>query len=390
MTTSRRSSAPCRIRWIACRVSYTVAAALSVMETSPSNFAGVKSSLISLIRKSSFLYSMVVHRPLKKTYLASAGPRVSLRSDAIGLCYALRKIRLILLARRIGPSRYPQAGCDDTCAQPHRCPHDRPNGSESKTVRVPRPPSSPQCFAAEGSQQSRGHHQQRRISEEGHAWIEGVGQEAAEQRRGNGADLSDGPARGLQAPAGAAGHDVVSRRRERAQRKAVGHAPERHQYPQPKETLRERDKQEHESGYAGARHRGPFSAYLVDDEPGGENHAENEQTHDAEERAHLARRKAEAGACVEREHALQRHPVHEAGERGEDQRRVGRPQGRLDLFEHGFQSPQPLNSPLKKVLRAFHGSGPGIRRGGVRTGGGGGGGCWYGGGGLQQGGSGGR
>ena len=59
-------------------------------------------------------------RPLKKVHLPSAGPRVSLRSDAIDLCYAEPKIRFKLLARRIGPSRYPQAGGCDSCARPPR------------------------------------------------------------------------------------------------------------------------------------------------------------------------------------------------------------------------------------------------------------------------------
>ena len=58
--------------------------------------------------------------PLKKVHLPSAGLRVSLRSDAIRLCYARRETRLMLLSRRIGPSRYPQAGGYDSCARPPR------------------------------------------------------------------------------------------------------------------------------------------------------------------------------------------------------------------------------------------------------------------------------
>ena len=57
---------------------------------------------------------------MKKAHLPSAGPRGSLRSDAIDLCYAVPKIRLMLLDWRIGPSRSPRAGGYDSGARPSR------------------------------------------------------------------------------------------------------------------------------------------------------------------------------------------------------------------------------------------------------------------------------
>ncbi len=61
--------------------------------------------------------------PLKKPHLPSAGLRASLRSDAIRLSYAqlddegIFQIRLMLLVPRTGPSRDPQTGGYDSCAQ---------------------------------------------------------------------------------------------------------------------------------------------------------------------------------------------------------------------------------------------------------------------------------
>jgi len=55
ITTSSRSSSPCRILWIAWRALYTVSAACSVMGKSVNNCSGDISSFISRIRRSSVL-----------------------------------------------------------------------------------------------------------------------------------------------------------------------------------------------------------------------------------------------------------------------------------------------------------------------------------------------
>ncbi len=61
-------------------------------------------------------------RPLKKAHLPSADLGAFLRSDAIRLSYArqigdsISVVRLHLLVRCIGPSKYPQVGGYDGCA----------------------------------------------------------------------------------------------------------------------------------------------------------------------------------------------------------------------------------------------------------------------------------
>jgi general secretion pathway protein J len=78
-----------------------------------------------------------LNRPMKKAHLPSAGPGTSLRPDAILPSYARRPsdgitvLRLHLLVRCIGPSRYPRAGGYASFARPPRAPRswdlfDRP------------------------------------------------------------------------------------------------------------------------------------------------------------------------------------------------------------------------------------------------------------------------